>query len=152
MHPIGPLGASISTKAAMPLFWTKLEIKMDPAVVGVFIPIAFFVALAIVIWLVAYFRFRTRSDMQQTVRLALEKGTELGPEVLERLSGPKPDQNKDIRSAVIWIASAFGLVGLAFGIGQEESEVIPIFLGISAFPLAIGLGYLTIWRFGRDKG
>ena len=71
---------------------------MDPAVVGVFIPIAFFVALAIVIWLVAYFRFRTRSDMQQTVRLALEKGTELGPEVLERLSGPKPDQNKDIRT------------------------------------------------------
>lgn len=126
---------------------------MDPAVIGVFIPIVSVFVIAGIIWLILYYRFRSRSDMQQTVRLAMEKGTELGPEIMEKLSGPPPDKNKDLRSAVIWMASAVGLAGLGagIGIGTEDSEVMMIFLGIGAFPLAIGIGYLIIWRFTREQ-
>jgi hypothetical protein len=83
----------------------------------------------------------------------MEKGTELGPEIMEKLSGPKPDKNKDFRSAVIWIASAVGLAGLGagIGIGTEDHEVMMVFAGLGAFPLAIGIGYLVIWRFTRDQ-
>jgi hypothetical protein len=126
---------------------------MEPGLVGVFIPIVALLVIAGIIWLVAYYRFRARSDMQQTVRLAMEKGTELGPEIMEKLSGPAPDKNKDFRSAVIWIASAVGLAGLGagIGIGTEDFEVMMIFLGIGALPLAIGIGYLVISRFTRDQ-
>ena len=126
---------------------------MDVAVIGVFIPIVSVFVIGGIICLILYYRFRSRSDMQQTVRLAMEKGTELGPEIMEKLSGPAPDKNKDLRSAVIWMASAVGLAGLGagIGIGTEDSEVMMIFLGIGAFPLAIGIGYLIIWRFTREQ-
>ena len=49
-----------------------------------FIPIVMFIVVAIIFWLVSYFRFRSKSEMQQTIRLALEKGTELSPELIDR--------------------------------------------------------------------
>ena len=36
-----------------------------------FIPIALFIVTAIIFWLVTYFRFRSKAEMQQTIRLAL---------------------------------------------------------------------------------
>ncbi len=49
------------------------------------IPIAMFIMIALIFFIVLYFRQRSRADMQQTIRLALERGTELTP-VLRNLS------------------------------------------------------------------
>ena len=52
------------------------------------IPIAMFATIALIFFLVLYFRQRSRADMQQTIRLALERGTELTPEIISRLGAP----------------------------------------------------------------
>ena len=89
-----------------------------------FIPIALFMVIVIIFWVVSYFRFRSKSEMQQTIRLALEKGTELSPELIDRLGEPEPGKNRDLRRGLIWMALAIGLalcgVGLAkFGLYLE---------------------------------
>ena len=74
-----------------------------------FIPIALFIVTAIIFWVVSHFRFRSKAEMQQTIRLALEKGTELSPELIDRLGEPEPGKNKDLRRGLIWMALAIGL-------------------------------------------
>ena len=96
-----------------------------------------------------WFRYMGRKDTQQTIRMAIDKGQELTPELIDRLGHPKPAKNRDMRLGVIWLA-----VAGAFGIFSQvipDDEANTILLGIAAFPLFIGLAYLIIWRFaGSD--
>ena len=67
------------------------------------------VGIAVILCLFFWFRFRSRAEVQATIRTALDKGQELTPEVIDRLGHPKPPKNKDLRLALIWIALAAGL-------------------------------------------
>ena len=96
-----------------------------------------------IIWL----RYKGRNDTQDTIRMAIDKGQELTPELIDRLGHPKPAKNRDMRLGVIWLAAA-----AAFGIFSQagpDDEANVIMLGVAAFPLFIGLAYLIIWRFGE---
>ena len=96
-----------------------------------------------------WFKYRAKQDMQQTIRLALDKGHELSPELIERLGHPKAPKNKDLRLAVIWLAIALAL-GLCAMIVPEADAVPGILMG-AVFPACIGTAYLLIWRFaGTD--
>lgn len=119
---------------------------------GLFVPIAFFAALAIIVSYFLWFRFRSRQETQQTIRSAIDKGHQLTPELVESLGQPRrpparPSKDKDLRLALIWlaIAASFALFGLAMaGIAEE---VWTVMLAVSAFPFMIGLAYLVMWRF-----
>ncbi len=104
-------------------------------------------APAAVVGLIIWLRYRGRSDTQQTIRMAIDKGQELTPELIDRLGHPKPAKNRDMRLGVIWlaVAGAFGIFGQAI----PDDEANTILLGIAAFPLFIGVAYLIIWRFGE---
>ena len=56
-----------------------------------------------------WFRYRTRGDMQQTIRTAIDRGQELSPEIIDRLGHPKAPRDRDLRLALIWLAIAAGL-------------------------------------------
>lgn len=117
---------------------------------GVWVPIAMFAALAIILCCFFWFRYRNRSEMQQTIRSAIEKGQELTPELIESLGAPqKPSKDRDLRYALIWIAIAIGFGALGGGIGAAdgEEEVFMIMSGVAAFPLMIGIAYLIMWKF-----
>ncbi len=111
-----------------------------------FIPIAMFLGLTIVFCVLFWFRFRARSEMQQTFRAALDKGQELTPEVIDRLGHPKASKDKDFRFGVLWLALAAALIAFGFGIPDEE-DVARIFAGIAAFPFAIGVAYMILHKF-----
>ena len=113
---------------------------------GLWVPIAAFLGMTIVLGMVIWFRFKTRSEMQQTFRAALDKGHELTPEIIDRLGHLKAPKDKDLRLGVIWIAVAVGLSAFGFGIPDEE-DVARIFLGIAAFPFMIGIAYLILHKF-----
>ena len=117
---------------------------------GEWIPIVMFVGLTIVLWLFFWFRYRTRNDMQATIRTALEKGQELSPEIIDRLGTPKPPKDKDLRVALIWIAVAVSMAAFGWAMPDDEEEVFRIFLGFSALPISLGIAYLLMWRF-TDK-
>ena len=86
--------------------------------------------------------------MQQTIRLALDKGQELSPELVDRLGHPKVSKNKDIRLGVICLglATALGLCALFV----PEPDAVSGLLMAAAFPFCIGAAYLVIWRFAGD--
>lgn len=116
-----------------------------------FIPIALFIVVGVVLSLVLYFRFRSRAEMQQTVRLALDKGTELTPELIDRLGEPKPDSDRDLRRGLIWLALAFGLALCGFFVPDPTNHALRGCLAGAAFPLLIGIAYMIMWRFGALK-
>lgn len=117
---------------------------------GTWVPIAMFAALAVILTFFFWFRFRARSEMQQTIRAAIDKGQELTPELVESLGKPaKPSKDRDLRFALIWIAVAIGFaaMGGAIGAAEAEEEVFLIMSGVGTFPLLIGLAYLIMWKY-----
>ncbi len=99
----------------------------------------------ILIALFFWFRYRTRVDMQNTIRAALDKGQELTPELIDRLGATKVPKDKDFRLAVIWLAIAVGLVLIGFAV--PDPEALRGLLAGAAFPFAIGVAYLILHRF-----
>ena len=119
---------------------------MDPATLGVFVPIVMFISFAVVLCMLFYFRHRTRQAVQQTVRTAIEQGQQLTPEILERLGEPPQPKDIDLRRGVISVSIGLGIAVFGWLVGEEEA-VGPL-LGIASLPLLIGIAYLGLWRFG----
>jgi hypothetical protein len=115
------------------------------------IPIAMFAAIALIFFLVLYFKHRNRAEMQLTVRLALEKGTELTPDIINRLGEPEPSKNRDLRAGLIWTALAVGLALCGFAVPDPSGDVLRGCLAGAAFPFAIGVAYLVMWRYGAKE-
>jgi hypothetical protein len=113
-----------------------------------FIPIVMFIMLGVVFGLMYYFRYKNRTETQRTIRLALDKGEALTPELISSLGQPTADSNRDLRRGLIWMALGLGTAILAFAIPDDEA--IWIILASSSFPGLIGIAYLIMWRFG-DK-
>jgi hypothetical protein len=116
-------------------------------VTGEWIGFAAVVGPAILLGLFFWLRFRARRDMQDTIRIALDKGHELSPELIDRLGHPKAPKDRDFRLAVIWIAVAISIALFGFAIPEEEATQ-PL-LGIAAFPLLIGIAYMVLNKFAK---
>ena len=114
------------------------------------IPIVLFAMIAIIVWLVSYFRFRAKSETQQTIRMALEKGNELSPEFIEQLGDPEPTQNKDMRRGLIWLGLAAGLALCGWATPDPSGYALRGCLAGAAFPFAIGTAYMIMWRYASD--
>ena len=117
------------------------------------IPIVMFIVIGVVLCIMLWLRFRTRQEVQQTVRTALERGQELTPEVLEGLTDTLNNKNGDLRRGVISVALAIGFVILAQFISEPEAKS-PL-TGLAAFPFLIGLAYIGLWKFTQkptDRG
>ncbi|MGI9265790.1 MAG: DUF6249 domain-containing protein [Gammaproteobacteria bacterium] len=112
------------------------------------VPITLFVMLAIVAGLMLYYRFKTRREIQQTLRSVIDKGQELTPEVLDKIGEPKRPSNADLRRGVV--AMSLGLGFAAFGIILDEQDAVRPLVAIAAFPFLVGVAYLGLW-FTRDK-
>ena len=118
---------------------------MGVEVIAVFIPIVSMVVFGLV--LVAFFHYRNkaRSELQGTIQQAMEKGTELTPELIDRLAGPKPGPDRDLRRALIWLAVGGGFV--LFGLIIQEEDAFRALSAIGMFPLLVGIAYLVMWKF-----
>ena len=119
---------------------------MSDELIGLSAVVGPIILLGVYFWL----RYRSRRDMQETIRLALDKGHELSPELIDRLGHPKASKNKDLRLGIIWLglAAALGLCALFV----PEPEATPGLLMAMAFPACIGGAYMLIWKFaGSDE-
>ena len=109
--------------------------------------IGVFGGLTVVLSLFFWFRYRNRRDMQHTIRMALDKGHELMPELIDRLGHPKAPKDKDLRIALIWLAIALALVLCGIFVPDPSGYALKGIWAGAAFPLCIGLGYLILWLF-----
>lgn len=111
---------------------------------GTIVPIAVFTAGVLIVFVVMYFRAKTRAGVQKTIRLALEKGNELTPELLDRLAAPKQSQSSDLRRGVIALSIGIGFA--LFGTIIGEQDAVRPMIGVGMFPAIIGIGYLILWK------
>ena len=112
------------------------------------IPITMFSMIGLVLAAFYYFRFRARAEMQQTIRIALDKGQDLSPELIDRLGEPRKPKNADLRKGVMSISLAIAVS--AFGFLVDDEEAVRPLLAISVLPLTIGLAYLVLWQLGKS--
>jgi hypothetical protein len=114
---------------------------------AILVPISMFAGLTLIISLFFWFRFRARSEMQQTIRSAIDKGQELSPELVESLgTSQKRSKYQDLRNGMIWLAVGAGTALFGVAMGQVEEEVMAIMAGVSAMPFMIGIAYVIMWR------
>jgi hypothetical protein len=116
-------------------------------VVEELIPIVMFICVAVVFIAAFWFRQRARDGMQQTIRMALDKGHELSPEIIDRLGHPKASKYKDLRLGMIWMSLAVALVLCGFAVPEASGDALRGCLAGAAFPFAIGMAYLILYRF-----
>ncbi len=112
------------------------------------IPITMFLGMTVVFGMIVWFRYRNRSDVQQTIRAALDKGHELSPEFIDRLGHPKPAKDKDLRIGIVWLSLAAGLVLIGFAV--PEPEALRGTLAGAALPFCIGVAFLLMHKIS-DK-
>lgn len=132
-----------------------------------FIPIfaifAVFGSITAIIVGPTYFKSRERREMQATVRAAIDKGQPLPPEVIDALSTEAtkniPSRSRDIRRGIIWLAvgigmAAFSLINDLRGFGDDWNDG-PNFdgglLGLAAIPVTIGLAFIVLSFFNKNK-
>ena len=124
---------------------------MEFVMVEEFIPIVMFIVIGAIFWLFYFFRQRNRSEIQQTIRLALEKGNDLSPEMIAQLGEPQSSPNGDLRRALVWLALAVGLALCGLFVPDPSGHALQGCLAGAAFPFAIGIAFLIMWRYGESQ-
>ena len=110
------------------------------------IPIVMFIGVTVVLVTLFWFRYRARREMQETIRMALDKGHELTPEIIDRLGHPSPGKFKDLRLGAIWMSLAIALALCGLAVPDPSGHALRGCLAGAAFPFAIGVAYLLLYR------
>lgn len=129
---------------------------------GIIQALIFFSFLAAIIIVPGYLRYKSRTKLQDTLRVAIEKGQPMPPELIEALRGDSgsPDRgggDADLRRGVVTIGAGLGIMLLGVGLYFGFMYVNPIPAGIiggsvaggGAIPTLIGVAYLILWSTKR---
>lgn len=109
--------------------------------VEIVVPLAFFLTILLVVISTLVLRYRRHAQVQETLRLMIEKGAEIPPELL----APPVSQYGDLRRGLILLGAGLSLsilIGLTDGFGSGSWAV-------GLVPAFIGAGYLIVWRYSR---
>jgi len=109
------------------------------------IPVVLFICMMIVILAFFYYSTQAKSEQQKTLQQLIENGQTLSPELVASITKPNQSNNtdKDFSRGVLLIS--FSLAIVIYGWLALDSE--PEFIGLSAFPFAIGVAFLLIQKF-----
>jgi Na+/H+ antiporter NhaD/arsenite permease-like protein len=120
----------------------------------ILIPLTLFAMIAAIVIVPRYLKSVERQKMADTLRVAIEKGQPLPPEMINMLTAdtpPKPSPQRDLRRGLIFVAIALGLVVMGLVIGQGEPDATYPMIGLAAIPGFIGLALIAVSRIGRDR-
>lgn len=109
--------------------------------VEIVVPLALFLTILLVVISTLVLRYRRHAQTQETLRLMIEKGAEIPPELLT----PPVSQYGDLRRGLILMGAGLSLailIGLVEGFGDGSWAV-------GLVPAFIGAGYLIVWRYSQ---
>jgi len=133
--------------------------------IGLVAVVAVFSTITAIAFGPTYLKFRERREMQATVRAAIDKGQALPPEVIDAMSKDVtknlPSRTRDLRRGVILTAAgvgiaAFSLINDATWAGNHgpfgnDNPVGGGLLGIAAIPITVGLAFIILSFFNKNK-
>jgi hypothetical protein len=128
-------------------------------VTGELVPIVLFLMIGAIVVGNRYFRHKERTQLQETLRAAYERGQTVQPELLALMtSDPRPlkptyGPERDLRRGLFWVAWALALLaaGGAFYYYDPSNDTTGAFMGFACFPGFVGLAYLLIFFLTRGK-
>lgn len=118
---------------------------------SIIVPVVLFLSPALIVWIVSHFNARKRNTVHETLRLAIEKGQALSPEMMEKMSLLTDPIRADLRRGVLFLAFGAAFAALGGLIGMTEGDAVVPMLGVACFPVFMGIAYIGLWAFGRDK-
>ncbi|MEO1189839.1 MAG: DUF6249 domain-containing protein [Pseudomonadota bacterium] len=116
----------------------------------IFVPIFLFAAIVAIIWLFSHYNYKKRLTAHETLRLAVEKGQEVSPELVERMSYLSDPVKSDLRRGILLIAFGVAFIILGLIMPSDEPEAVRGVIAISSFPVVLGFAYLGLWRFSHN--
>jgi len=125
---------------------------MQEEIVALFIPIVLLIVVGVIAFTAIYFGFRSRKELQTTVRTAIEQGQELSTDVLATIAHEQKKRHKDadLRRGAVLIATGVGVAAFAWILWEEDATRAR--LGLSMIPLAVGIAMTLLWLIRRHKG
>ncbi|AYG93787.1 hypothetical protein D8I30_00280 [Brevundimonas naejangsanensis] len=121
-----------------------------------FIPIAFFIMIGAIVIVPNWLKSRDRREMQATLRSAIEKGQPLPPEVIESITKdnakPPATAARDLRTGVILLAVAMGIAIMGYALRFNAMDAFYAVSGVAAIPGMIGLAFIILSIFNKNKG
>ena len=121
----------------------------------ILIPLAPFIMVIAIVVIPAWLKNRERREMQETLRRAIDKGQTLPQELVDALTAVEvktpPSAAKDMRVGVILLAVSLGIALLAQAMAFVEMDALYPILGAAAIPGAIGLAFVILSFFNKNK-
>lgn len=103
----------------------------------------------------AWLKSRERREMQNTLRAAVERGQPLPPELIDALTKDQvskvPSASRDLRIGVILLFLAGGIAGAFWILGVNVDNDATFIAGFAAIPGAIGLAFIILSFFNKNK-
>ncbi|HYE46995.1 MAG TPA: DUF6249 domain-containing protein [Caulobacter sp.] len=121
----------------------------------VLIPLALFAMIGAIVIVPSWLKSRERSEMQATLRAAIDRGQDVPQEVIDAMTKNVkvgPTALSDLRTGVIWIAIGLGICVFGYLVSYEADEAFHPMLGIGAIPAIIGLAFVVLSFFNPNKG
>ena len=123
----------------------------------VMIPITMFAMIAAIVIVPTWLKSRERREMQATLRASIDKGQALPPEVIDALTRqtvkPPATAGRDLRTGVILLALSLGIAAAFSYLGYVVEDDVPYgFAAFAAIPGAIGLAFIILSAFNKNKG
>ncbi|MBC6982990.1 hypothetical protein H8B08_14675 [Caulobacter sp. 17J80-11] len=111
--------------------------------------------IAAIVIVPGYLKSQERQKLQETLRVAFEKGQDVPPEVLDAMTRdikPSVSPYRDVRRGVVMlaIAAALATIGGAWTFYEGFDDAWGWFTG-AAFPGFIGIAYLLLGLFAKDR-
>ena len=109
-----------------------------------------FIGLTVVFSLLVWFRYKAKRDGQETLRVAMEKGQQLSPELFDRLTNPPMPPNRDLRRGTLSVGLAIGFV--LFGYFFPEEDLLGIMSAVAMFPQLMSNSVIVSFLARRRQG
>ena len=112
----------------------------------ILIPLSLFAMIAALVIVPRYFKSVERQKMAETLRVAIDA---MSSNV--RTLGLPPSPQRDLRTGIIWLGIGVGLAAMGAAISFEEADALYPVLGVSAFPIFIGLAFIALALLNKSK-
>lgn len=122
---------------------------------GTLVPLAGIVMIIAIVLVPSWLKSRERREMQAVFRAAVEKGQPLPPELIDAMTKDQvrklPSASRDLRIGVILLALSAGVAAAFLALGYGVDNEASFIAGFAAIPGAIGLAFIILSFFNKNK-
>ncbi|MDQ8029098.1 MAG: DUF6249 domain-containing protein [Brevundimonas sp.] len=118
------------------------------------IPLSPFIMIIAVVGFQTWQKVKAQKEMQHTLRAAIEKGQPLPTDVIESMSASihrPPSATRDMRLGVILLAVSAGIALCGGALSFFAEETLYAFLAFAAIPATVGVAFLGLSVFNKNK-